>query len=97
MSFMNYKYIPSMKWLLEITKNGTDIFSITVYDIKTRAEIDCFVIKPDFNISLEAALHHELVALIEAEGERVKEFSAETIALSALDFETALAEINTLT
>ena len=87
MSFMNYEYIPSMKWLLEITKNDTDIFCITVYNIKNRVEIDCFVIKPDFNISLEAALHHELVALIEAE----------VIALSALDFETALAEINTLT
>lgn len=94
---MNYEYIPSMKWLLEITKNDTDIFCITVYNIKNRAEIDCFVIKPDFNISLEAALHHELVALIEAEGERAREFSAEVIALSALDIETALAEINTLT
>ena len=68
-----------MKWLLEITKNDTDIFCITVYNIKNRVEIDCFVIKPDFNISLEAALHHELVTLIEGiykkiqqEGERFR-------------------------
>ena len=88
--------MPSMKWLLEIAKSSAGIFHITVYDIKSRAEIDSFVIKPDFNILLGEALRHELVTLIEAEGEKAKEFSTETITLSAHDFETALAEIKVL-
>lgn len=96
MNSMNYEYIPSMKWLLEIAKSDTDVFHITVYDIKTRAEIDCFVVKPGFNISLGTALCQELVTLIEAEGEKQKEFSTETITLSAHNFETALAEVNVL-